>query len=94
MNITSFKHKGLEVFYKTGSHKGINTEHTTRLVMIFEYLNNAKSMDDIAVVNSFRLHQLKGDRAGVWSITVRANWRLTFMIDGNDCHLLDYEDYH
>ncbi len=65
MNITSFKHKGLEAFYLTGSHKGINSDHATRLTMIFEYLDNAKTIEDIAVVNSFRLHQLKGNRAGV-----------------------------
>jgi proteic killer suppression protein len=93
MNITSFKHKGLEAFYKTGSHKGINADHTKKLALIFESIKSANDIDALNIP-AFRLHQLKGDRAGVWSITIRANWRLTFMINGNDCHLLDYEDYH
>ncbi len=94
MNITSFKHKGLEAFYLTGSHKGINSDHARKITTIFEAIELASSIDSLVNVPAFRLHQLKGNRSGVWSITVRANWRLTFMIDGNDCHLLDYEDYH
>jgi proteic killer suppression protein len=94
MKITSFKHKGLEAFYTTGNHKGIIVDHVPRLVMIFNYLTSATSIEDIAAVHSFKLHQLKGNKAGTWSITVRANWRLTFKMNGDECHLLDYEDYH
>jgi proteic killer suppression protein len=32
--------------------------------------------------------------AGRWSITVNGNWRLTFIFEGTDVVLLDYEDYH
>ena len=40
-----------------------------------------------------RLHQLRGDLAGYWSITVRANWRIIFRFeqgDATDVNLLDY----
>ncbi|MCB0058359.1 MAG: type II toxin-antitoxin system RelE/ParE family toxin, partial [Caldilineaceae bacterium] len=40
------------------------------------------------------LHELAGDRKGVWSVTVQANWRITFrFVDGN-AEDVDYEDYH
>ena len=40
------------------------------------------------------LHPLKGNRDGIWSITVNGNWRITFeFIDGN-AYILNYEDYH
>jgi proteic killer suppression protein len=42
----------------------------------------------------WRLHPLKGDLAGHWSVTVNGNWRLTFRFEGEDAILVDYQDYH
>jgi addiction module HigA family antidote len=43
-------------------------------------------------VPGFRLHALKGDLAGYWSITVRANWRIIFEKgDATDVDLVDYQ---
>jgi len=42
----------------------------------------------------FRLHQLKGGRAGRWSIRVNGNWRMTFEFRDGNAYVLDYEDYH
>jgi proteic killer suppression protein len=41
-----------------------------------------------------RLHALKGERKGVWSVWVSGNWRVTFQFVGRDAELVDYEDYH
>ena len=43
---------------------------------------------------SWRLHQLKGDRAGTWSISVSGNWRLTFRLEDGEIAGLNLEDYH
>ena len=43
---------------------------------------------------TFRLHELKGDRKDTWSVTVQANWRITFRFSGGDADDVDYEDYH
>jgi proteic killer suppression protein len=43
---------------------------------------------------TFRLHQLKGNRKGAWAVTVRANWRVTFLFEGGDAYDVDLEDYH
>jgi toxin HigB-1 len=40
------------------------------------------------------LHELKGQRKGVWSVTVQANWRVTFRFTKGDAEVVDYEDYH
>jgi len=41
-----------------------------------------------------RLHERRGDQEGVWSVTVNANWRVTFrFLDGN-AHDVDLVDYH
>jgi proteic killer suppression protein len=42
----------------------------------------------------WRLHPLEGELAGHYSVTVNGNWRMTFMFDGEDAILVDYQDYH
>jgi proteic killer suppression protein len=40
------------------------------------------------------LHQLGGDRRGIWSVRVSGNWRVTFRFNEGDAEIVDYEDYH
>jgi proteic killer suppression protein len=42
----------------------------------------------------FRLHPLKGEFKGSWSVTVRANWRVIFRFADRDAFDVDYVDYH
>jgi toxin HigB-1 len=44
--------------------------------------------------SSFRLHALKGQLKGYWAVTVRANWRIIFRMDGADVMDVDFVDYH
>jgi toxin HigB-1 len=91
--ILTFKHKGLEAFYQTGSKAGIQPIHAVRLRDLLTALNVASSTNDL-MRPSWKLHHLVGDRAGFHSVTVQANWRLTFRFIGSDVELLDYLDYH
>lgn len=93
--IKSFKHKGLEKFFTTGSTKGIQAIHTKKLRLILSRLNHIVTIDDINLP-SFNLHRLKGNMNNLWSITVQANWRVTFEFDENtkDVYIVDYQDYH
>ena len=91
--IKSFKHKGLRRFFETGSLAGIQASHANRLRIQLAALDTAQTIDDMNVPG-FRLHPLKGDRTGLWSITVNGNWRVTFeFIDGH-AYIVNYEDYH
>ena len=56
-------------------------------------LDTAQSIEDMGIPG-YRLHQLSGDRKGIWSINVNANWRLTFEFTDGNVYLLNYEDYH
>ena len=56
-------------------------------------LETAQSIDDLDIPG-YRLHQLTGDKRGIWSITVNANWRLTFEFEEGNIYILNYEDYH
>jgi len=91
--IISFRHKGLRAFFETGTTKGIRTDHAKRLGRILALLDRA---EDPAAVNlpGWRLHALKGEQAGFWSITVSGNWRVIFRFTGPDVELVDYLDYH
>lgn len=88
-----FKHKGLRLLYEDGNHMLVNTEHVEKLRNILARLEIATSSDDMSLPG-FKLHQLKGQRAGTWSVTVRANWRVTFRFEGAAAVDIDYEDYH
>jgi len=91
--IKSFKHKGLEKFYESGNTRGIQATHAKKLRMQLAALDTAQSIDDTDVPG-YRLHQLTGNRRGIWSITVNANWRLTFEFEEGNVYILNYEDYH
>ena len=56
-------------------------------------LNTATVIEDLNLPG-YRLHNLKGSRSSVWSITVNGNWRLTFEFERGDVYILNYEDYH
>ncbi len=91
--IKSFKHKGLEKFYVSGSTRGVQANHAKKLRMQLAALDTAQSIDDMDIPG-YRLHQLTGDRRGIWSITVNANWRLSFEFEEGNVYILNYEDYH
>ena len=91
--IVSFQHKGLALFYNTGNIKGIQAQHANKLKRILSLLNVASCSDELNIP-SFRLHQLKGNLQGFWSITVNTNWRIIFRFTGVDVELVDYLDYH
>lgn len=91
--IVSWKHKGLQSFFEKGSQAGIQPAQAKKLRDRLTALNEAT---DIQQLNfpAYRLHQLVGDKAGIWSITVTANWRITFMFQNGDAYIVNYEDYH
>ncbi|WP_297481383.1 type II toxin-antitoxin system RelE/ParE family toxin [Ferrovum sp.] len=91
--IKTFRHKGLEAFYKTGSKAGIQPHQAGKLRVMLTQLDNAKRPEDMNAPG-WKLHPLTGELAGHWSVMVNGNWRLTFTIEGDGAELVDYLDYH
>ena len=91
--ILSFKHKGLKKYYETGSTAGIQPKHAKKLRLTLAALDTAKLIDDMDLPG-FDLHPLKGQRNGIWAVSVSGNWRVTFKIEAGNAHILNYEDYH
>ncbi len=91
--IKSFKHKGLNRFFTTGSTAGINPAHADRLEERLQALHTAIIIDDMDLPG-WRLHSLKGDRAGLWAVNVSGNWRVVFQFKDGHAYVVNYEDYH
>jgi len=67
--------------------------HAKRLRLILGRLNAASDVKDMDLPG-LRLHELSGNRAGSWSVTVSGNWRVTFRVEDGDDEIVNYEDYH
>ena len=91
--IRSFRHKGLEAFFRTGAKAGIQPHHANKLQLQLTALDVATRPGDLSAPG-WRLHPLVGRYSGFFSITVNGNWRLIFRFDGPDVELVDYLDYH
>ncbi|MBK8894532.1 MAG: type II toxin-antitoxin system RelE/ParE family toxin [Propionivibrio sp.] len=90
--ILSFKHKGLARL-RARLQGRYPAQHAERLRLILGRLSVATAARDMDLAG-LRLHALKGERKGVWSVWVSGNWRITFQFVGRDAELVDYEDYH
>ena len=91
--IASFRHRGLERFFTSGSKAGVRPEHAERLRLVLARLAAAVNPQDMDLPG-LRLHRLKGRLKGRWSVTISGNWRVTFAFLGKDAVQVDYEDYH
>lgn len=91
--IKSFRHRGIEKFFQTGSKAGIQPKHEARLRILLTTLNLASTAQDMNRVG-WDWHRLKGSLKNHWAVTVNGNWRLTFSFEGEDAILVDYQDYH
>lgn len=91
--IKSFKHKGLKQLFEKGITSGIPTQDAERINDRLQAIDTANDIHELDR-QIYKLHPLKGDREGYWSITVRANWRITFQFINGDAYILNYEDYH
>lgn len=91
--IRSFRHNGLEGFFRKGSKVGIQPAHAAKLARQLAKLDTSAAPQDMDIPG-WRLHPLAGDLAGHWSVWVNGNWRMTFKFEGQDAVLVDYRDYH
>ncbi|WP_421246942.1 type II toxin-antitoxin system RelE/ParE family toxin [Aeromonas sanarellii] len=83
-----------EPFYTTGTTKGIQAAHSAKLRRIQALLDVAAIPLDMDLPG-YRLHELKGNLKGYWSVTVNGNWRVTFrFLNNRDVELVNYLDYH
>ncbi len=91
--ILSFKHRGLKRLFERGDRSLISADILHRVENILSALDAAEAPQALDLPG-YRLHQLKGDRRGFWSVTVRANWRIIFRCENGDALDVELVDYH
>ncbi len=91
--IKGWKHKGLKVFYETGSTKGIQAKHRMRLTIILQRLDAPIKAQDLNVPG-MRFHSLRGKHKGYYSVSVSGNWRVIYQFEGSHAILVDYLDHN
>lgn len=91
--IQSFKSKPLKLFFEKGDNSKIRPDMADKILEILTMLHAAVIVRDMNAP-SLNLHKLRGDREGYWSVTVKENWRITFIFDRPHAFKVNLEDYH
>ena len=91
--IRSFKHKGLERYFLKGEKKDIPAALEQKIRRILFRLHTSSKPTDITEP-AYRLHPLKGDMKGYWSVWVNGNWRIIFRFEKDDVFDVELIDYH
>ena len=96
MQLVRFRHKGLRQLYEEGSAKGVPSAMADKLRKLLFALETAETLEQLRRFPGWKLHPLKGDLRGSWSLTVTGNWRLVFRYDEktNTAGDIDLTDYH
>lgn len=91
--IRHFRHKGLRRLYERDERRLIRSDLVQSVREILTVLDSATGPEGVDLPG-LRLHPLKGDRKGLWSVTVRANWRIVFRFEEGHVVDVDLVDYH
>ena len=91
--IGSFRHRGLRRLYERGDHSRIGADQLDRVTLALADLDVDTKPSELDLPG-YRLHPLRGDRRGSWSISISDNWRITFRFEEGDVYDVDLVDYH
>ena len=91
--IQTFRHRGLRQGYETGDFSRVEPQLAKRIAVALADLDSASKPSDLDM-GGYRLHPLKGDMRGLWSIAVASSWRIVFRFEDGDAHDVDLIDYH
>ncbi len=94
MRIVSFRNRELERFWRHGEVRGVARQYEAKLRAMLTTIEEAENVAELDTVPGWRLHPLKGNRKGVWSLKLSRNQRLTFRVEGSVASEIDFEDYH
>ncbi len=91
--ILGFRHRGLKRLYERGDRSRISPQLADQTEDILGLLDMAKNPEDMNLPG-YRLHKLRGNLRGYWSITISGNWRIVFRFEDGNAFDIDLIDYH
>ena len=94
MPIRSFRHKGLKRLYEAGERRDVPGALVEKIADVLLAIDEAERPHDVGLFPGWRLHPLKGDLKGFWSVSVSGNWRVIFHFERGDAFDVDLVDYH
>lgn len=94
MAIKSFAHKGLKNLFFNGDSSGVQPIHADKLGRMMDAIKASHNPRDLKAIFRHRFREKVGAGAGVYSLDVSGNWRMTFEIENDGAVLVDYRDYH
>jgi proteic killer suppression protein len=96
VKIRSFANKALKRLYRQGNPKGLPADAVDKIRKMLAFIEDMDEVEELKALAAWDAHPLKGDRKGIWSLTVTRNWRLTFRADAaaKEIDDIDFEDYH
>lgn len=93
MMLRTFRHKGLKRLFEKDNPSGVRTDQAARIRDVLAHLDWAQVPTDLGLPG-YRLHALKGDLKGFWSVTITGNWRIIFRFENGHAFDVDLVDYH
>ena len=94
MSIRSIRHRGLRRLYESGDRRDLPAAQVEKISDILLAIDEAAHAKEVGLFPGWRLHPLKGELKGFWSVTVSGNWRVIFRFEEGDAFDLDFVDYH
>jgi proteic killer suppression protein len=92
--IKTFADKETQQVFVNGKSKRLPPDLIRRAIRRLEYINWATNINDLRVPPSNRLHALKGNRDGQYSISINNQWRICFRFTDGDAFEVEITDYH
>ncbi|MEZ4529317.1 MAG: type II toxin-antitoxin system RelE/ParE family toxin [Desulfobacterales bacterium] len=92
--IKTFADRHTQKLYLTGKSKKIPADLLQRAIRRLAYIHLASCPEDLKVPPGNRLHALKGNRTGQYSISVNDQWRICFRFEGGNAYDVEITDYH
>ena len=91
--LRTFRHRGLKRLFERGDKSKLRADQVERIEEILSRLDAAVGTKDLNTPG-YRLHPLRGNMQGFWSVRVSANWRIVFRFEAGDACDVDLTDYH
>jgi proteic killer suppression protein len=91
--LKTFRHKGLKRLFERDNPSGVRADQASRIRDVLAHLAEAQAPTDLDLPG-YRLHSLKAEWKGYWSVTISGNWRIVFRFEDGNAFDVDLVDYH
>ena len=95
--IRNFGNKIAQDIWENHASKSVPRDIWIRSKALLTIMHGTSVIDDLKIKGeppNIRLHKLKGDRRGEWSVTISLPWCITFSFKNGEFIDVKIENYH